>query len=95
MTEENVLSVESSKNVEFMCSSVLVVDCDSTCLTIVSKMLDAFGYKGMYQRLLFSFFFFFLHVNQMKVDQIWVAHFACAVNSLITNIYAINNSKIW
>lgn len=49
MIKEQVASVgisENNANSFPIGVSVLVVDCDYTCLRIVSKMLQTFGYKG-------------------------------------------------
>ena len=53
MTCEQVLSVEVTENNagSFPIGvRILVVESDPTCLRIVSKMLQAFGYEGMCQR---------------------------------------------
>ncbi|KAJ9171317.1 hypothetical protein P3X46_014704 [Hevea brasiliensis] len=46
---EQVVSLHTCENTETVatCISILVVDCDSTCLAIVSRMLHTFGYKVM------------------------------------------------
>ncbi|KDP28696.1 hypothetical protein JCGZ_14467 [Jatropha curcas] len=47
MTKKQVLSVDNGETAQSgsVGISILVVDCNSTCLTIVSKMLLKFGYK--------------------------------------------------
>jgi two-component response regulator (ARR-B family) len=62
MTSERVLSVEVTENNagSFPIGvRILVVESDPTCLRIVSKMLQAFGYEGMYWRLVSSFYIHF------------------------------------
>lgn len=62
MTSEQFLSVEVTKNNASSLAKgirILVVESDPTCLRIVSKMLQAFGYEGMYWRLVSSFYIHF------------------------------------
>ncbi|XP_043805610.1 two-component response regulator ARR14 [Manihot esculenta] len=49
MINPKVVSVDTRDNTEPGATgiSILVVDCDTTCLTIASKMLHTFGYKVM------------------------------------------------
>ena len=54
MTSEQFLSVEVTKNNASSLAKgvrILVVESDPTCVRIVSKMLQAFGYEGMCWRL--------------------------------------------
>ncbi|XWS46002.1 hypothetical protein CRYUN_Cryun14cG0027600 [Craigia yunnanensis] len=46
MNSEMAISVESSINTAYAGVTVLLVDGDSSCLTILSKMYHRFGYKG-------------------------------------------------
>jgi hypothetical protein len=71
MTSEQFLSVEVTKNNASSFAKgvrILVVESDPTCLRIVSKMLQAFGYEGMYCWRLVSYLFISASARLLNYD---------------------------
>lgn len=66
MNGEKAISVDSGKIAMLLprSISVLIVDGDSTCLVILSKMLHWFGYEGIsFEFYCFSLLYHFSHQN--------------------------------